>query len=195
METERPVSENRNQYDMRILISSSEIQRRIEELGAKITRDYEGGELTIIGTLKGCFIFMADLVRHIHVPLHVDFIEVSSYGNEKTSSGIVKITKDFKHSIEDKHVILVEDIIDTGLTLNYLMENFLLRKPASVKIASLLVKEAKQQLNYPIDYRGFDIDDHFVIGYGMDYAGKFRNLNHIAVLDDDNQLSLFGGGD
>ena len=183
--------EMNNQFEKRVMISADEIQDKIRELGERITQDYEGQELTVIGTLKGCFIFMADLVRVIRLPLLVDFIEVSSYGSQTVSSGIVKITKDFKHSIEGQHVLIIEDIIDSGITLNYLMENILLRKPASLKIASLLVKEAKQKLNYPIDYRGFNIEDKFVVGYGMDYAGKFRNLDHIAILEEDKQLELF----
>ena len=182
---------NRNRYEMPILISAAEIQKKIEELGEQITRDYDGHELTVIGALKGCFLFMADLIRYIRLPIFVDFIEVSSYGDQTESSGVVKITKDFKHSIEGKHVLILEDIIDTGITLNFLYDNFLLRKPASLKVASLLVKNAKQEFKYSIDYRGFDIDDHFVIGYGMDFAGKFRDLDHIAVMDEGNQLTLF----
>ena len=180
----------RNRYGHAILFSEEQIAAAIEALGQRITDAYHGHDLTVVGTLKGCFMFMADLVRHIHVPINVEFIEVSSYGNQTSTSGIVKITKDLKYSIEGQHVLLVEDIIDTGLTLNYLMENFLLRQPASVRIASLLVKEAKQKLNHPIDFRCFDIDDQFVIGYGMDYAGRFRNLSHVAVMDD-SQPQLF----
>ncbi len=181
---------NLNRYGLSILFSEAEIARAIERMGQEITEAYREQTVTVVGTLKGCFMFMADLVRHIHVPLQVEFIEVSSYGNQASSSGIVKITKDLKYSIEGAHVLLVEDIIDTGLTLNFLMENFLLRKPASVRIASLLVKDAKQQLNHAIDFRGFNIEDQFVIGYGMDYAGKFRNLPHVAVLES-HQLQLF----
>ncbi|MBE7437127.1 MAG: hypoxanthine phosphoribosyltransferase [Spirochaetales bacterium] len=176
---------------LRVLISQEQIQTRVRELGAAISADFAGHELTVIGTLKGCFIFMADLVRNIQVPLNVDFIEVSSYGDSTVSSGVVRLDKDFKHPITDRHVLVVEDIIDTGLTLNYLMENILLRRPASARIAALLVKEAKQSLDHPIPYRGFNIDDHFVVGYGMDYRGYFRNLDHVAIMEDDRQPSLF----
>lgn len=180
----------RNHYNMHILHGRNAIQERVAEMGREISRDYAGKEITVIGALKGCFVFMADLVRHIDVPVSIDFIEVSSYEGT-TSTGIVKIEKDFKHPITGRHVIIVEDIIDTGLTLNYLMETFELKQPASIKIAALLVKAMKQKLNYPIAYRGFDIDDDFVIGYGMDYRGLFRNLDHVAVLDPDTQLKLF----
>ena len=175
---------------MRILFSREEIQSRVQEMGKAISADYRDRELTVVGALKGCFIFMADLVRHIEMPLTTDFIEVSSYGDDIKSTGIVRINKDFKHPVTGKHLLLVEDIIDTGLTLNFLMDNIALRRPASVKIASLLVKERKQQMHYPIDYRGFDIEDDFVVGYGMDYRGFLRNLDHIAVLDEQTRLSL-----
>lgn len=175
---------------MHILFGREDIQSRVAAMGQAITEDYAGREVTVIGALKGCFMFMADLVRHIHLPVSVDFLEASSYEGT-TSTGIVKITKDFKHPITGRHVIIVEDIIDTGLTLNYLMETIELKQPASLKIAALLVKAAKQKLKYPIAYRGFDIDDDFVIGYGMDYRGLFRNLDHVAVLDEDAQLKLF----
>lgn len=153
------------------------------ELGARITADYAGQSLTLIGALKGCYMFMADLCRHIDLPLYIDFIEVSSYGDSTESSGIVKITKDFKHSITDQHVLLVEDIVDTGLTLNYLMDLLQTRRPASLAIAALLVKPEKQQLQHPLAYHGFEIEDRFVVGYGMDYQGYFRNLDYIGELD------------
>lgn len=182
---------NKNRYGMSILLDEEQLAQATERMGREITAAYKDLDLTIVGTLKGCFMFMADLVRHIHVPMNVEFIEVSSYGNDTSSSGIVKITKDLKYSMENQHVLLVEDIIDTGITLNYLVENFMLRKPASVRIASLLVKDQKQRMQHPIDFRGFNIEDKFVIGYGMDYAGKFRNLPHVAFLESDDQLPLF----
>ena len=157
------MSENVFEKNLSTLISSDAIHRRIREMGEEISRDFEGKEINVIGTLKGCFLFMADLVRHI-TPL------------------------------ADRHVIIVEDIIDTGITLNFLIEHVHLRKPASVKIASLLVKEEKQQMKYPIDYRGFNIDDYFVVGYGMDFQGYFRNLDYVAIMDDDPQLDLFPVG-
>lgn len=170
--------------DFEEVITARDIGQRVIDMGQRITQDYAGETLTVIGALKGCFMFMADLVRAIDLPLHVDFIEVSSYGDSTESSGVVKITKDFKHSIENEHVLLVEDIIDTGLTLNYLMEIFELRNPKSLKIAALLVKEEKQKLKYPISYRGFNIDDDFVVGYGMDYKGFCRNIGSIHRLRD-----------
>ncbi|MCB1325247.1 MAG: hypoxanthine phosphoribosyltransferase [Leptospiraceae bacterium] len=175
---------------MRVLLPADRIQARVAQLGQQIGADYAGLPLTAIGMLKGCFVFMADLVRQIEAPLHVDFIEVSSYGDDTISSGVVKIAKDFKHSIAGQHVLLVEDIIDTGLTLNTLIEILQARKPASVRIAALLVKSQKQQLRYPIDYRGFDIEDDFVVGYGMDFRGRYRNLDHVAVLEE-SQPELF----
>ena len=181
-----------NRYEMRILIQEELIQEKVRQLGEQISQDYQGRELTVIGALKGCFIFMADLVRNIHLPLTLDFLEVTSYGDSSVSSGIVKITKDFKYPLENRHILIVEDIIDTGLTLNFLVKNVLLRKPASVKIAALVVKYGRHHFEYPIDYRGFDIEDDFIVGYGMDYAGYYRNLNHIAILDEDRQLKLFG---
>ncbi|MEQ9367175.1 MAG: hypoxanthine phosphoribosyltransferase [Leptospirales bacterium] len=166
-----------------ILISAEDIRRRVAELGAQISADYAGESLTLIGALKGCYVFMADLCRGINLPLYIDFIEVSSYGDSTESSGIVKITKDFKHSITDQHVLLIEDIVDTGLTLNYLMDLMATRRPASLSIAALLVKPTKQQLKHPLKYSGFEIEDHFVVGYGMDYQGYYRNLDHVARLD------------
>lgn len=173
----------------RPLITREMIEHAVRRMGDEITNEYAGKKLKLIGTLKGCFVFMSDLARAIRLPLTVDFIEVSSYGNETTSSGVVKINKDFTNTIEDHHVILVEDIIDTGHTLNFLVKNMKLRGPASVRIAALLVKEMKQQLNYPIDYRGFNIEDDFVVGYGMDYSEYYRNLDYVGVLD--GQLKLF----
>ena len=165
------------------LIPADAIQRRVAELGAQISAYYACQSLTLIGALKGCYVFMADLSRQIQLPLHIDFLEVSSYGDSTESSGIVKITKDFKHSITDQHVLLIEDIVDTGLTLNYLMDLLATRRPASLAIAALLIKPEKQQLKHPLKYCGFEIEDRFVVGYGMDYQGYYRNLDHVAQLD------------
>lgn len=169
-------------------MSREEIAAAVERMGAAIRRDYAGRQITLIGALKGCYVFMADLARAIQLPLFIDFIEVSSYGDETESSGIVKITKDFQHSITGQHVILVEDLVDTGLTLNHLMELMETRRPASLAIAALLVKREKQQLRYPLQYAGLDIGDEFVVGYGMDYSGYFRNLDHVAVWEPDMEL-------
>lgn len=172
--------------NLRTILSREQIQIRVAELGAQITRDYAGRSITLIGALKGCFVFMADLARAIRLPLFIDFIEVSSYGDSTKSSGIVKITKDFKHPITDQHVIVVEDLVDTGLTLNYLLDLLQTRRPASLQIAALLVKREKQSLRQPVAYAGFDIADEFVVGYGMDYRGYFRNLGDVAAIDPAN---------
>lgn len=184
-------TEIRNSYGMPVLISKQEIEKKVSELAELINQDYRGREISIIGTLKGCFVFTADLLRNLRVPVKVDFIEVSSYGHEKTSSGVVRINKDIQGSLENEHVLLIEDIVDTGHTLNYLLDYLRLRRPASLKVISLLLKEKKQRLKKPIDYFGFAIEDQFVVGYGMDFRGRFRELDHIALLEEENQDSLF----
>ena len=166
-----------------VLYSKQDIQDRIDTLGGQITADYIGAQepLVLIGVLKGSFLFMADLCRAIDLPLEVDFLGLSSYGDAQESSGVVRVTQDLSRSIEGKHVLVVEDIIDTGLTMNYLLENLETRRPASVKVTSLLSKPARTQVDIKIDYLGFEIPDRFVIGYGLDYASKFRNLPFIGV--------------
>ncbi len=161
------------------LISASNIQERVSLMGRAITDDYRGKEPVFIGALKGCIMFMADLTRSVDLTMSLDFLEVSSYGNATESSGVVKIVKDLTDSITGRDLILIEDIIDTGLTLNNVIEGILLKKPASLRIASLLVKSKKHSLRYPIDYMGFEIEDHFVVGYGMDMGGKYRNLSSV----------------
>lgn len=168
---------------MRVLIDSAAIQRRVAELGAEISRDYAGKELAVVGILKGSFIFMADLIRCVSVPLTCDFLRCSSYGDAKESSGQVRLDLDTTQPMGGKHVLLVEDIIDTGLTMNYLLENFRTRHPASLKVCTLLQKPDRTKVTVPIDYLGFTIPNAFVVGYGLDYAGKHRNLTHIAVLE------------
>jgi hypoxanthine phosphoribosyltransferase len=169
---------------LQILISSEQIRARIAELGAQITEDYRGRDLTVIGVLNGCFVFLADLVRQIDLPMTTDFLGLASYGAATSSSGVVAFTKDLSGPIENKHVLIVEDIIDTGLTMDYLMDNFATRKPASVKVCSLLSKPARRQVEAQLDYLGFTIEDRFVVGYGLDFDGKYRNLPHIAVVSD-----------
>jgi hypoxanthine phosphoribosyltransferase len=163
------------------LLSASAIQSRVAELGAAITRDYQGrGEsLILLGVLKGSFMFLADLCRHIALPVAVDFIAIASYGDETSSSGVVQITSDLTRPIEGKDVIVVEDIIDTGLTADYLLENLATRRPGSVKLCSLLHKPARTQVEVPIDYLGFEVPDKFVVGYGLDVAQQYRNLSFI----------------
>ncbi len=163
-----------------VLISEADLRARIAELGAAITRDYVDKQLVVIGVLKGSFVFLADLVRAIDLPLSVDFIGISSYQGTK-STGVVQITSDLTRPIEGKDVLLVEDIVDTGLTMKYLLENLGTRRPASIRIAALLEKPARAQVKIPIDYRGFVIGDEFVVGYGLDWDGKLRNLPFVGV--------------
>ncbi|TCO79348.1 hypoxanthine phosphoribosyltransferase [Marinisporobacter balticus] len=166
----------------RILFSEKEIEEKVIALGNQITKEYKGKELVLIGVLKGANIFMSDLMRKIDMPITIDFMAVSSYGSSTTSSGVVKILKDLDNSIEDKHVIIIEDIIDTGLTLHYLCENLLSRNPKSLKICTLLDKPERRKVELKVDYKGYDIPDEFIIGYGIDYAEKYRNLPYVATL-------------
>lgn len=166
-----------------VVLSRDAIARRVQELGDEISRDYAQEELVAIGILNGSFVFMADLVRAIVRPLRCEFLGLSSYGDATASSGVVAITKDLGASIEDRHVLVIEDIVDTGLTLAYLLENLGTRKPASLKIASLLSKPARRQVRVDIDYLGFTIEDRFVVGYGLDHAGLHRNLPFIGAVD------------
>jgi hypoxanthine phosphoribosyltransferase len=168
------------------LISAAKIASRVGELGAQITADYrsaaETAEVVVIGVLKGSVIFLADLVRHIALPIHVDFIGISSYGDATVSSGVVQITQDLSRPIEGKHVIVVEDIVDTGHTVHYLMENLATRRPATLKLASLLHKPERQERAVEIHYLGFTIPNKYVVGYGLDMAQQYRNLPYIGIV-------------
>lgn len=166
----------------KVLITEEDIKAKLRDLGDAITRDYAGKDLLLVCVLKGAFAMMADLCRHIRLPLDMDFMAVASYGASTKSSGVVQILKDLDHDLEGRHVLLVEDIIDTGLTLNYLIENLRGRRPASVEICALLRKTGIQQVPIDARYVGFDIPNEFVIGYGLDFAEKFRNLPFIATL-------------
>lgn len=166
----------------RVLVPAAAIARRVEELGARISADYRGREPLMVGILKGSTIFLADLVRAVDLPVTVDFVAISSYGHSTTSSGVVRILKDLEESIEGRHVLIVEDIVDTGLTLNYLRENLLARMPASLKICALLDKPSRRKVPVPVDYLGFTIPDEFVVGYGLDYREQYRNLRDVCVL-------------
>jgi len=166
----------------RILITSDEIQSKIRELAARITEDYRGRDLLLVGVLKGAFVVMADLSRHIQLPLEFDFMAVSSYGASTKTSGVVRILKDLDHDIRDRHVLLVEDIVDSGLTLAYLLRNLRARKPATLEVCALLQKTEVQRVPLDIRYRGFDIPPEFVVGYGLDYAEKYRNLPYVGTL-------------
>lgn len=175
-----------------VLISEEEIARRVAELGQQISQDYAGKDLMLVGILKGCVLFLSDLIRHIHVPVAFDFVAVSSYGADTKSSGVVRILKDLDESVESKHVLVVEDIVDTGLTLrlSYLLENLRSRRAASVKVCTLLDKPSRRRVDVPVDYRGFTVEDRFVVGYGMDYQGKYRSLPYIGLL----KPEVYGGG-
>ena len=165
-----------------ILIPEEALRGRIRELGRTISKDYEGKEPLLVGILTGAVLFMSDLLREITIPCQLDFMATSSYAEGTTSSGIVRILKDLDQSIEGRHVIVVDDIIDTGLTMDYLLETLKTRYPASLKVCALLDKLPRRIRHVPIDYRGFEIPDKFVVGYGLDYAGRYRNLRFICVL-------------
>ncbi len=165
-----------------VLIKEEEVAKRIKDIGDQITREYEGSEVHLICILKGGVFFLCELAKHIKLPVTIDFMTVSSYGNETTSSGIVKVKQDLTQSIENKQVIIVEDIIDTGITLSSLMPMLKERKPASLKLCALLDKPERRRKEVKIDYLGFQIPDRFVVGYGLDYEQKYRNLPYIGVV-------------
>jgi hypoxanthine phosphoribosyltransferase len=165
------------------MLSAADISKRVHELGAQITKDYEGRPLVLVCVLKGSFVFASDLMRAIDLPLRVDFLGTRSYGEGTESSGVVQITQDLSKPIEREDVLIVEDIVDTGLTIAHLMDLFRTRQPNSVKVASLLHKPARAKVEVKIDYLGFTIEDKFVIGYGLDYAEKYRNLPYIGVVE------------
>ena len=173
-------------YTPEALISEDEIALRIQELGAAITRDFENEELVVICVLKGAFIFCSDLIKRINCPLSLEFISLSSYGDSTNSSGNVRLEMDITANIEGKNVLIVEDIVDSGLTIKTLMEMLSVRKPKTVKLASLLFKPVKLKHKVNIDYLGFEIEDKFVIGYGLDYAGRYRELPYIGILNAGN---------
>lgn len=165
-----------------IMISEEEIAKRVKELGKQLTEEYKGKDLMVVGILKGCMLFLSDLVRAIDLPLTMDFMVVSSYGTATKSSGVVRIIKDLEKEIEGKDVLIIEDIVDTGLTLSYLIENLKTRNPNSIKVCSLLDKPDRRKAQVDIAYVGFKIPDEFVVGYGLDYAEVYRNLPFVCVL-------------
>jgi hypoxanthine phosphoribosyltransferase len=167
----------------RILVEEDALRARIAELGADVSADYAGKDLLLIGVLKGAVFFMADLMRHLTIPCEVDFMAISSYGASTDSSGVVRILKDLDINIEGRDVLIVEDIIDSGLTLSYLIRNLESRNPASLEICALLTKPARREIDVPVRYTGFEIPNEFVIGYGLDYGERYRNLPYVAVLD------------
>jgi hypoxanthine phosphoribosyltransferase len=165
------------------LVARDDLQRRIAEMGEEISRDYAGRELIMVGVLKGAVLFLADLMRHIDVPCEIDFMAVSSYGSQTDSSGVVRILKDLDASIKDRHVLIVEDIVDSGLTLQYLKRNLEAREPASLAVCSLLTKPERLRADLePPEYVGFEIPNRFAIGYGLDHAQRYRNLDFVAAL-------------
>ncbi len=166
----------------RIFFSAEEIQNKVAELGQQITADYEGKNPFVVGVLKGCFVFMADLIRKIDTVCDLDFMSVSSYGSGTTTTGAVRITKDLNRDIQGRHVLIVEDILDSGITLSYLKKYLESREPASVKICTLLDKPARRKSEIKADYVGFECPDAFIVGYGLDYAERYRNLPYIGVL-------------
>lgn len=168
--------------DIKPLITTEEIEAKLTEMGAQITEDYQGESVLLVGVLRGAFMVMADLARKIDLPVEFDFMAVSSYGASTQTSGVVRILKDLDEEIEGRHVLIVEDIIDSGLTLNYLLKSLKVRKPASLEIATLLLKEGIQRVPIDVKYVGFAIGPEFVVGYGLDYAGKYRNLPYVGVM-------------
>lgn len=165
-----------------VIVTEEQIHDRIAELGAQISRDYAGERLLLVAVLRGAAIFLADLAREITVPVEIDFMAVSSYGSSTKSSGVVRILKDLDEQIEGRHVLVVEDILDTGLTLKYLLKNLASRKPASLEVVTLLSKEGKQRVPISCKYIGFSVPDEFVVGFGLDFAERYRNLPYIGVL-------------
>lgn len=166
-----------------VLIDRDVLQRRIEELGEEISSDYAGRDLLLVGVLKGAVFFMADLMRNLTIPCEIDFMAISSYGDATDSSGVVRILKDLDINIEGRDVLVVEDIIDSGLTLSYLVRNLEAREPASLEVCSLLTKPERREIDVPVRYVGFEIPNRFVIGYGLDFAERYRNLPYVGVLD------------
>jgi len=165
------------------LISQARIADRVRKIGAQITQDYQGKHPILLGVLKGCVIFMSDLARAIDIPCEFEFMKVSSYGAGTKTSGVVEIQQDISCDIKDRDIIIVEDILDSGLTLQYLLEQLKLRNPASIKICAFLEKPTRRQTDVHIDYLGFQVEDVFVIGYGLDFDGKYRNLPYVAELE------------
>lgn len=168
---------------LEILIEEDDIAARVRELGKQISSDYRGKTVHLICVLKGAYTFLADLARAIEVPVTIDFLAVSSYGKGKSTSGEVQLTKDLDSSLEGKDVIVVEDIADTGLTLNYLLNLLRSRRPASLRVAAFLSKPSRRQLDVPVDYVGFEVPDRFVVGYGLDHDQLYRDLPHVAAFD------------
>ena len=172
---------------LKCLIDGDTVRRRIAEMGAAIRRDFEGKEVVVIGTLKGSILFFSDLVRCIDLPLEMDFLGMSSYGNERTTSGQVRITSDLSKPIDGKHVIVIEDIVDTGLTMQFVTDSLKVRNPASVSVCTLLHKPSRTRVHVDMKYVGFVIEDKFVVGYGLDWSEKYRNVSFIGVVGEEDE--------
>ena len=170
-----------------ILVQADELQHRIKEMAAEVSRDYKGRDLLLIGVLKGAVFFLADLMRELDIPCEVDFMAVSSYGSATDSSGVVRILKDLDTPIEGRHVLIVEDIVDSGLTLQYLLRNLGARNPATLEVCALLTKPSRRKVDLPLRFTGFEIPDRFAIGYGLDHAERYRNLPYVAALAIDEE--------
>ena len=170
-----------------ILVQQDDLTHRVRELGQEVSRDYEGRELLMVGVLKGAIFFLSDLMRELDVPCEVDFMAVASYGSSTDSSGIVRILKDLDAPIEGRHVLVVEDIVDSGLTLSYLLRTLHARNPATLEVCALLTKPERRKVDLPIRYVGFEIPNRFAIGYGLDHAERYRNLPYVAALEADRQ--------
>jgi hypoxanthine phosphoribosyltransferase len=166
-----------------VLIDEETLRRRVAELGEEVSADYQGRDLLLVGVLKGAVFFMADLMRQLTVPCEIDFMAISSYGASTDSSGVVRILKDLDINIEGRHVLVVEDIIDSGLTLSYLIRNLEAREPATLEVCALMTKPERREIDVPVRYVGFEIPNRFVIGYGLDFAERYRNLPYVGVLD------------
>jgi hypoxanthine phosphoribosyltransferase len=178
-----------------IVISEEDIRRRLKELGEAITRDYKGKDLVMVGVLKGAFVFLADLVREVDLPLEVDFVAVSSYGHDTVTSGVVRIIRDLDLDISGRHVLLVEDIVDTGLTLRYLVDLLRAREPASLEVCALLNKPAARKVEVEVKYCGFEIPPLFVVGYGLDWAERYRHLPYVKALEAGDRKPINDEGD
>ena len=165
-----------------VLISSSEIQETVRQMGDSVTEDYRGKRPLLVGILRGAVVVLGDLMRNIDLPCEIDFMDISSYGTGTSSSGVVRILKDLEEDITGRHVLIVEDIVDTGLTLSYLRRSLLARKPASLEICALLSKPSRRRVELDVKYLGFEVPDEFVVGYGLDFAGAYRNLPDICIL-------------
>jgi hypoxanthine phosphoribosyltransferase len=173
----------------KVLIDDASVQAKVRELGARITTDYAGQDLLLVGVLRGALLFIVDLARQIDLPLEMDFMAISSYGAATETSGVVRILKDLDTAIEGRHVLIVEDIIDSGLTLNYIVEHLRNRNPASIKICALLNKPSRRRVDVKIDYHGFDIPDEFVVGYGLDFRQRYRNVPFVGVLKPETYIA------